>query len=76
MTPGAFHAAASFARIPAASVTTILLMLPHPNLILRLLPLFFLVATSHAAERVGAAKEIRRDSGIIRSSILHLSFQT
>jgi len=39
-------------------------MLPHPNLILRviqLLPLFFLVAASHAAERVGAAKEIRRD---------------
>ena len=59
MTPGAFHAAASFARFPAASFAIVLFMLPHPNvmlLILRLLALFFLVATSHAAERVGAAK--------------------
>jgi len=29
--------------------------------VIQLLPLFFLVAASHAAERVGAAKEIRRD---------------
>ncbi len=34
----------------------VLPMLPNPKLVLRLLPLLFLVATSHAAELVGAAK--------------------